>query len=260
MNKNVLFVLLALSPLSSFAKEVAIDSTKAPSETVAGKKVTDKEKAKPNSKWSGEAELGYLKTSGNTDTESLHTKGKVVNERTDWKHQATIEIINKDENGTSTADKTFVTGKSDYNIDDLSYLFITLSYEKDKFSGYDYQYTESIGYGYHLIKQADLKLDLEVGAGARQSKLSTGTSTSEGLAKGAADLEWKFSKTSVLTQHLSVEAGEDNTISRSVTAVKVQVVGNLSAKLSHSIKNSSDVPVGTKKTDTETVVTLVYSF
>ena len=252
MNNKILIALLMLSPLTVFSKEAAQAQEQVPTKAVA--------EVVPESKWSGEAELGYLKTSGNTDTESLHTKGKVVNERVKWKHQAAIEIINKDENGTTTAKRTYITGKSDYNIDELSYLFVSLSYENDDFSGYDYQTTEAIGYGYHAIKQEDLKLDLEVGAGARQSKLSTGATTSEGLVKGAADLEWKFSKTSVFTQHLSSEVGEDNTINRSVTAVKVQVIGNLSAKLSHSIKHSSDVPVGTEKTDTESIITLVYSF
>ena len=193
---------------------------------------------KPASKWSGEAELGYLKTTGNTQTESLHAKGKLVNERKKWKH----------------------TGKSDYNIDDLSYLFIALSYDNDEFSGYDYQATGTVGYGYHIIKKETLKLDLEAGVGARQSKLNAGTSNSEGVIRGAADLAWVISKTSTFTQFLSVEAGEDNTISRSVTALKMEIIGNLAAKLSHTIKHSSDVPAGIEKTDTESVVTLVYSF
>lgn len=216
---------------------------------------------KPDSKWSGEAELGYLKTTGNTETESLHAKGKLVNDRKKWKHTGTIEITDKSDTGATTAKRWYLTGKSDYKIDELSYLFISLTYEDDEFSGYNYQATETVGYGYHAIRKEDLKLDLEAGVGARQSELTTtGSSNSEGLIRGAADLEWKISKTSTFTQFLSVEAGEDNTISRSVTALKMQIVGSLSAKLSHSIKHSTDVPVGTEKTDTESVVTLVYSF
>lgn len=250
MNKKLILTLLLLSPATAFAAETDNKETKAVS----------KVEVAADSKWSGEAELGYLQTSGNTDTQSTHAKGKLVNKRVNWKHQATIEIIKKDESGTTTANRTYATAKSDYNINPYSYLFVSLSYEDDNFSGFDNQYTEVVGYGNHVIKKTDLKLDLEIGAGARQSKLTTGQSTSEGLVKGALDLEWKFSKSSTFTQLLSVEAGEDNTITRSVTAFKVQVIGNLSAKLSHSIKNSSDVPVGIKKTDTESVVTLVYSF
>jgi len=212
------------------------------------------------SKWKGEAELGYLRTTGNTETESLHMRGKLVNERKRWKNTGTLEVTDKTDTGAQTAKRWYLTGKSDYKIDDLSYLFIALSYDNDEFSGYDYQSTETVGYGYHIINKEDLKLDLEAGAGARQSKLDSGASSSEGIIRGAADLEWKISKTSTFTQFLSVEAGEDSTISRSVTALKLQIIGSLSAKLSHSIKHSSEVPVGTEKTDTESVVTLVYSF
>jgi len=213
----------------------------------------------PASKWKAEAELGYLKTSGNTDTESLHAKGKVVNEREKWKHTATAEITDKSDSGTTTAKRWFVTGKSEYKISDVSYLFVALSYENDDFSGYDYQATETFGYGYHAIREENLKLDLEAGAGARQSKLNTGASNSEAIARGAADLEWKISKTSTFTQHLLVEAGDDNTVSRSVTALKTQINGNLSSKIAYTIKNNSDVPAGVEKTDTELVVTLVYT-
>lgn len=252
MNKKLLVAILLLAPITAFSAETAETSQTNPKPTT--------EKVAPESKWSGEAELGYLKTSGNTDTQSLHTKGKIVNERVNWKHKASIEVIKKDEAGIVTAKRTYITAQSDYNISPFSYLFVTLSYEDDDFSGYNNQFTEAVGYGYHIIKQTDMKLDLELGVGARQSELTTGATINESLVKGALDFEWKFSKSSVFTQHLSVEAGEDNTISRSVTAVKVQVVGNLSAKFSHSIKNSSDAPVGTEKTDTESIVTLVYSF
>ena len=236
MFKKLLIPFILLAPISVHAEEASV------------------------SKWSGEAELGYLKTSGNTDTESLHAKGKLVNERKKWKHTGTIEVTDKSDSGVTTASRWYLTGKSDYTIDDLSYLFVALSYENDDFSGYDYQATETAGYGYHAIKKEDLKLDLEAGAGARQSKLNSGASNSEGLVTGTANLTWVISKTSTFTQLLSVEAGDDNTITRSVSALTMQIVGNLSAKLSHSIKNSSDVPVGTEKTDTESVVTLVYKF
>ncbi len=212
------------------------------------------------SKWSGEAELGYLSTTGNSDTTSLHANGKIVNEREKWKHTGTMQITNKDNDGTTTAKRLFVTGKSDYNINDLSYLFITASYDDDEFSGYQYQLAGAFGYGYHVIKKENLKLDLEAGLGARQSKFNSGESNSEGIVRVAGDFEWTISKTSVFNQFISVEAGEDNTISRSVTSLSMQIVGNLAAKLSYNVRHNSDVPPGIEKTDTESVVTIVYKF
>lgn len=220
----------------------------------------EKEILPGESKWSGEAELGYLRTSGNTDTESVNAKGKVVNERHKWRHTGTLETVNKSDRDVKTAERYLATFKSDYKIDDRSYFFGILTYEDDRFSGYEYQVSEVLGYGYTVIKRDDLILDLEAGAGARQSKLETGASVNEALFKGAANLEWKLSDTSTFIQNLSVEAGDDITITRSLTALKMQIVGNLAAKLSHSIKHTSDVPAGFDDTDTESAVTLVYSF
>lgn len=214
----------------------------------------------PVSKWSGDAELGYLRTTGNTDTESLHARGKIVNEREMWRHTGTLEITNKQDSGVDTADRWYVTGKSDYNINDASYLFGLLSYEDDAFSGYEYQANAVLGYGYHVIKQDNLTLDLEGGVGARRSKLLNDGSNTEGLVRGAADLKWVISPTSTFSQLLTVEVGEDSTISRSVSALTMQIVGNLAAKLAHTIRHASEVPPGIDKTDTETVATLVYSF
>jgi len=213
-----------------------------------------------NNKWSGDAELGYLKTTGNTETESLHLKGKVINDRNKWRHTGTLEIVDKSDTNTTTAKRWYITGQSDYKIDDKSYLFLLLSHEDDEFSGYKYQTTEVIGYGYTAIKQEDLILALEAGAGARQSKPINASSTNEGILRGAANLEWKISKTSTFNQLLSVDAGEDSTVSRSVSSLTMNIVGNLAAKFSYSIKHSSDVPPGIEKKDTETIVTLVYKF
>ncbi len=213
-----------------------------------------------DSKWSGDAELGYLKTTGNTETESLHLKGKIINDRNKWRHTATLEIVDKSDNNTTTAKRWYITGKSDYKIDDKSYLFVLLSYEDDEFSGYEYQTNEVFGYGYTVIKQEDLILALEAGAGARQSKPINASSTNEGIIRGAANLEWKISKTSTFNQLLSVDVGEDSTISRSASTLTMNIVGNLSAKISYSIKHTSDVPPAIEKKDTETIVTLVYKF
>ena len=45
-----------------------------------------------------------------------------------------------------------------------------------------------------------------------------------------------------------------------MTALTAKVNTSLALKVSLTIKNNSEVPVGTEKTDTETAVTLVYSF
>lgn len=210
--------------------------------------------------WNGEAELGIVSTSGNTETQSVNGKVVIKNEREKWRHKVSLEALQTEDGANTTAEKYTLTGKTDYKIDDIRYVFAKIVYDDDRFSGYDYRVSEVVGYGHSVIKQENLNLNLEAGVGSRQDKFDDGTSDSEGIVSLAGDLAWDVSETSKLTEELSSEIGSDVTISKSVTGLKTQVAGNLAMKLSYTVKYTSEVPAGIEKTDRETGVTLVYSF
>ena len=220
--------------------------------------VGNAEEVKP---WEGEVEVGIVATSGNTETQSINVKAKVVNNREKWRHTGKFEALNNEDNNTTTAERYLISGKSDYRLSDISYLFGTVDYEDDRFSGYDYRATEVVGYGRRVLNTETMTLELEAGAGARQSKLeSTGSKDSESLPRGSGNYVWKISDTSTFSEELTIDAGSDTTISKSVTGLKTQVAGSLATKITFTVKNTSDVPPGIEKTDTETAVTLVYDF
>lgn len=50
-------------------------------------------------------------------------------------------------------------------------MFGLVSYENDRFAGFNYRMSETLGYGYRVISQDTLTLDLEAGPGARQTQL-----------------------------------------------------------------------------------------
>ncbi len=211
--------------------------------------------------WSGEAELGIVATSGNTETQSINAKAKAENERDNWRHKLALEALNTESNNSTTAERYNFSGQSNYKLSERQFLFGLVTYENDRFSGYDSRTTEALGYGAQVIAEDSLKLDIEAGLGARQSKLSaTGDSENEGVLHLAGNLAWDVSKTSHFTQELVSDIGEESTVSKSVTALKTQVNGSLAMKLSYTLKYTSEVPVGKEKTDTETAVTLVYGF
>lgn len=211
--------------------------------------------------WSGEAELGAVFTGGNTETETVNAKASVANERDRWRHAAKGEAVLASDAGGTTAERYLVTGKSDLKLGPANYLFVTANWETDRFSGYDYRASEALGYGRRLLPGPPVTLDLEGGPGVRQSRLKNqGGVKSEALARLAGKLLWKISGTSSLTEDLTAEVGEDATITRSVTALKTQVAGQLATKVSLTVKNTSEVPAGVEKTDYETAVTLVYGF
>lgn len=210
--------------------------------------------------WTGNAELGIVNTTGNTETETISAKAKAETEREKWRHTINFEALNSSDQNVSTAERYMLSGQSSYKMGKKNFFFVLVSYEDDRFSGYDYRITESIGYGRRVIGEPDLTLDLEIGPGARQSKLDNGDNQDEMMVRGAAKLAWEISKTSKFSEDFSTDVGEDVTITKSVTALSAQVNGSLATKITYTIKNTSDVPVGVEKTDTETAVTLVYSF
>ena len=222
--------------------------------------VASAEQLKPENLWKASAEIGYVSTSGNTNTETLNAKAMVSTDREQWRHKVEVTALNASDEDVTTAEKYTVEGQSDYKLKDPNYLFGNIAYENDKFSGYQYRVTESIGYGRRVIKEKDLTLDLEIGPGARQSKLDNGDTESESMLRGAAKLNWTISKTSKFAEIVTIEAGEDVTITKSATSLSSQINGSLLMKLTYIYKQTSDVPVGVDDTDTETAVTLVYSF
>lgn len=212
------------------------------------------------SDWKGEGEFGYVATSGNTDTTNLKARLGLVNERDMWRHSALLEALNTSDSEITTAERYAASWQTDYKFSEFEYIFGRLQYETDKFSGYDYRVSETLGYGRRVLHRDDMTLDLEAGPGARQSKLDTGESENEMILRLAGKYVWQITEQSRFTQELSFDIGEDATITKSVTAVQASIIGNLSMKLSYTLENVSEVPPGVKKTDTETSATLVYAF
>lgn len=216
--------------------------------------------ADSKSTWKGDAEVGLLSTTGNTKTRSFTAKGEIVNNRDRWRHTVKLEALNSAEKGNTTAERYFVSGKSDLKLDG-GYIFGLVTYENDRFSGFNYRVAETLGYGHTVIKTEPVTLDLEGGVGARQSRvITTGEEQNEGLIHLSGHLAWKISASALFTQELTSDIGEKATITKSVTALKTQIIGALASKVSFTAEHTSHVPAGVTKTDTETAVTLVYSF
>ena len=218
------------------------------------------EEEAPPGPWAGKARLGYLATSGNTDNSNLNTAFEVGYTAGSWMHAFDAAAIFATEDSVTTAEAYAVGWKSERKLSEANFLYGRLDWRKDRFSGYDQQFAQTVGYGRHLIKNDRHSLNGEVGAGARQSDLADGSSENEGILTGGLYYKWTLSETSTFTQDLAVESGSKNTYLESKTALSARLVGNLALVASYTIKNNSEVPVGTEKTDTFTALSLEYTF
>ena len=84
----------------------------------------------------------------------------------------------------------------------------------------------------------------------------------EAIARLAGQFDYGLSETSLFRQKLSTEIGLDynNTITESETSLQSTIVNSLSMKVAFRVKNVSDAPEGSDKTDTETSLSLLYGF
>lgn len=210
--------------------------------------------------WAGKATLGFLATSGNTENSTLNTGVELGYTAGKWQHIANAFAINASESKTTTAEAYELGWKSERNLTDVDFLFGRLNWRKDNFGAYNKQFSQTVGYGRRLIKTEKHLLNAEVGLGARQSEFQEGTKENDTIFRGGAYYKYLFSETAEFRQDLTVEAGSSNTYIESFTAVSAKLLGNLALVASYTIKNNSDVPALTEKTDTFTALSLEYGF
>lgn len=217
----------------------------------------EEEESKP---LEGNVKLGFLATSGNTETSTLNTGFEASYKLDRWTHKASGSVIYSEESSVTTAEAYEAAWTSGWDFTERDFLFGRLNWRKDRFGGFSTQFSQTVGYGRKLLTGEVHTLTGGVGAGARQSEDQLGVSSNEFIFTGDLDYTWKFSETAEFGQTLAVEAGDANTYSESVTSVRTTLIGAFSLVASYTIRHNSDVPVGTEKKDTRTAISLQYDF
>ncbi len=210
--------------------------------------------------FSGRAGLGYLATTGNSETDSLNMNFAMGWNYAPWHHRFDGLAVRSSTSNVTTAEAYGLAWKSDYDISEIAYWYGLFAWNKDKFSAYDQQVREAVGYGRRLISTERHELSGEVGVGARQADLRDGTSNSEGILRLSGDYRWTISETSRFEQTLAIESGSDNTYLQATSSLSADIRENLAIVVSYTIRNNSDVLPGTEKTDTFTAVSIEYKY
>lgn len=211
--------------------------------------------------WRGEGDLAFSKASGNSQSESLLANLSIVYERDRWTHTGRIEAVNTSEDDERSAEAYVLTGKSDFSLNETYYVFGKGRYEDNRFSGYEYQASATTGLGMHVIDSEVAKFDLEAGVGYRRSEeQGTGNTLNEAVVTLGGIYTRQITETTRFDGRLQTESGKDNTYAESELAVRVKINSHLAMKVAYLVKHNTDVPDGTKNTDTLTSVGLTYSF
>ncbi len=212
-------------------------------------------------KWKGAAELGSIRTTGNTNTSSINATLNLKRKARVWDLVLNLDALTSKEDDVTSKERYKGTLDLNRKFTRHHYLATTLSYEFDRFSGYDYQTLYSIGYGYRLINNRRHYLDAEIGPGYRYDQREDNSGAEEEtVLRLAGKYFWKIQKGVEFDQMLSVNTGSQKTTWRSESSLKSRINGSLATRISYHWDYTDTVPSDSKHTNSEFGVTLVYNF
>ncbi|MGQ9425259.1 DUF481 domain-containing protein [Gilvimarinus sp. DZF01] len=204
--------------------------------------------------------LGYVGTTGNTESQTFETQMLYTRRNENWVHSLEFQGLYTEQESVTNGERYFAQGKSDFQISDDDYLFGKLSYTDDRFTGFDYQAKASVGYGHYFFNRDDLMLETYAGLGYRHNAYVIEEDEGEAILTLGERLDWAFSDSASMTQSLTSEIGEDLTVSKFEIGLVSTLIGQLATKIAFQARHISDVPPDRENTDTQTSVSLVYEF
>jgi putative salt-induced outer membrane protein len=210
--------------------------------------------------WSGSGEAGGFISSGNTDTKGVAIGVNFAKETRQWKHSVRGFVDYQQQDGVTSRERYFAGYEGNYNITPDFYALLTLSWERDPFSGFDRRFAQSLGLGYKIVNTDRLKLSVEGGPALRQTRFTDGFNDSAFAARGAVNLDWQISDQLQFTQSGLLFYDSFNTSTQAISALTYKLSDALSARASFQFNSESNPPLGRKNTDTTSRVTIVYGF
>ncbi|MBZ6377580.1 hypothetical protein B5C34_04195 [Pacificimonas flava] len=239
--------------IAALAKEIRTTRAEAKAERIASQGFFDG--------WAGEGAIGGSLSSGNTDELGVSASLNLDKRTTRWEHDIRLSFDYLETNGTVRRERIYsgYTGRFDLS-GDAFFSFGLLSFERDRFSGIEYRFTESLGLGYRLADSDDLSWTVEGGPALRQTGFTDQEDENRLDLLGRTDVEWKPSSTVTLSQGAGFVLSTGNSSLYSKSAATAKLAGNLSARMSFDVLHETDPPDGRESTDTITRASLVYGF
>ena len=214
----------------------------------------------------GDVELGFIVTTGNTNTSSAKLKTNLMQDVSNWRNQLKFDSLVKRENeneSSLSAARYFTSLQSNYLLNESNTsLFLYGDYEYDKFSGIEKQASFATGYGWRFLEGKKNTIDLDIGPGLNYQETESKQSNLGYLVRLA--LQWGriVSKRTRFNHDISAEHSLSGLNSRikSETSLVSQISGALSLKFSYLYRYNTMPEVGKRHYDAETSATFVFSF
>ena len=245
--------------------------------TVAEEAATPEKK----SPYTASAELGMLFKTGDTNSADVKAGFDFSHEEAAWKSTVQLDLLVKksdQDDGTGTGEETFSTsdqkftlvGQTNYTLDKASpnYVYANVSYEDNRFSSFESQSSVSTGWGRRWYETKNTTLDADIGPGFKRDVVRA-TETEPEETKSAFIIQAQALYTRQLNEHVLFKQklvakyatkSDANSTYSARTSISTKLIETLQLKFSVTFDYNTEVDENKENLNTETAMTLVYSF
>ncbi len=232
------------------------------------------------------AELGFLFKTGNNKSGDIKAGLNLKHEEGQWinllafnalaKKLETTDEATQETSFETTDNKWDISGQTNYSLeeDGKNYLYGSAFYQQDKFSSFSYQTSFSAGWGRHWWETETSSFFADIGPGVKYDVIRAEPATATSLAieeysETAAIVQAQALYTKQINDFVEFKQyfvakqaveSDKNSYYRSETSLTTKLIESLQFKFSFLVEHDTDVEQDFENTNTETSVTLVYSF
>ena len=209
------------------------------------------------------AELGYVGTSGNTQTQTFSFDGNA--EKKVDKHAFILKAeAAYTENGNEVSKRKFQTELGyDYRVTEKFAFSYIAGYKRDTFTGYKYETYTGPGAKYFAIEEESQSLTLSVNAFYYREMPLVSSLEEYSLVKTQGDYSLKITPTLKFIQELSYSMSfenMDNYFVDTKTAFTSKISDILSAGISYKLNYVNLVPAGIHHEDTTLAFNMIIDY
>jgi putative salt-induced outer membrane protein len=231
------------------------------------------------------AELGFLYKTGNTKSADIKAGFDLNYESGLWRSLLNIDLLAKktesddvNSSGDKTGDTSFDTSdqkwtiesKTNYTIDTESqnYAYGNVAYTDDRFSSFENQSSLSAGWGRHWYKTKVASFFADIGPGLKRDVIKA-TDTQASTTENAFIVQAQALYLRQINEHVEFKqtlsakyapTSGANSIYKAESSISTKLIDTLQLKFSFLIEHNTEVDDDKENTDTQTAMTLVYSF
>lgn len=211
--------------------------------------------------YKGSLDFGATFANGNSKEQSIQSNFDLQNSLSDKKSNLLkARAQNTKTNKIRTRETYYVNNQTRRNISKSNFKFLEVEYVSDRYGGYNYRISETVGLGRKLLDKKDLKLTIQASAGMRQTKLTTDDKSNDVIVRFGSGFDVKLNENVSFEEDLDISFDQIATIIRSDSNVKVLISKSLYLKFGVLVQRVSNVPQGRKNSDVNTALKIGYEF